>query len=664
MTILDNSVVPKWNEEPSTLDAFEERVILYVLVTKKEERYLCGPRLLAQMDPERQPNKVVKSAVSTTQLAAEGEATLVIAALRRALGARPIQEAVRLFRQLMGLRDMRRQPGESMRKWTSRFEAFIKKTGKALHQADAEIDESNFLHPLIQGILLLECSNLSPAENAAVLATSGATTKEGGSIGNSYLYVDLAASFIAQWDDEALMRRDKAPQKRSHHTVAAATTTWDLSSPSNSLLEPDTVDGGELEMALGTYDEPWEDQSWEEPEEAEVPDDDWTDELPPDDPELEDQFGSLEAAEAYARKRETLRDSRRPSPAKSRVTLTRTAKGGPTHGTRIQPGQCLLCRQMGHLARDCPNRGTRDDSGVNLKRAFGSFVGMTGDRDVSSPVLTTTPQQKNRAILRFQHVSRARSNLAESFGLCGTVPFPLVSSACVVKCKTRLFCWDSDGTTVLITENGMKSTKVFHSSTVCSTLNRSMKVTSFRQCAQCPSPSVGIFAEWAAFAVEDVKGYALLDTGASRSVGGYMMVQYVIDCLSRNTAPPWLESADPAVSFTFAGGEKAHSETRIWLPLPGTRHERFAVHIVPSEVTPILLGLDMLREFGLVINADSEHCYSTKLRCRIPVTVLPSRHLALALTPSGSFETTEETKTLVKETGADMTAAVQEDFLE
>ena len=73
-----------------------------------------------------------------------------------------------------------------------------------------------------------------------------------------------------------------------------------------------------------------------------------------------------------------------------------------------------------------------------------------------------------------------------------------------------------------------------------------------------------------------------------------MMVQYVIDCLSRNTAPPWLESADPAVSFTFAGGEKAYSETRIWLPLPGTRHERFAVHIVPSEVTPILLGLDTL----------------------------------------------------------------------
>ena len=138
-----------------------------------------------------------------------------------------------------------------------------------------------------------------------------------------------------------------------------------------------------------------------------------------------------------------------------------------------------------------------------------------------------------------------------------------------------------------------------------------------------------------------------------------MMVQYVIDCLCLNTAPPWLESADPAVSFTFVGGEKAHSETRIWLPLSGTRQERFVVHIVPSEVTPILLGLDMLREFGLVINVDSAHCYN--MRCRIPV--LPSGHLTLALTPPGNFETTGETTTLADEADADM-AAVQEDLLE
>ena len=478
---------------------------------------------------------------------------------------------------------MRRQPGESMRKWTSRFEAFIKKTGKALHQADAEIDESTFLHPLIQGILLLECSNLSPAENAAVLATSGATTKEGGSIGNSYLYVDLAASFIAQWDDEALMHRDKAPQKRSHHTAAAATTTWDLSSPSNSFLEQDTVDGGELEMALGICDEPGRiragksqrrlnfrmtgqmnshqtTQSWKinlALEAAEVyavtefknASSDMKnatrtfmeakdlvslvkhargyfpvvgvgafDGFQTITPRGSRQAGSGKGANTGMNsetgkgrgrglgKGKLPRDSRRPSPAKSRVTLTGSAKGGPTHGTRIQPGQCLLCRQMGHLARDCPNRGTHDDSGINLNCALGSFVVMTGDRDVSLPVLTTTPQQE---IVQYSDFSMSHVPVViwlsllvfvEQF-LFGWCHQPALSSAkhgCSVGTQTEPQSispppptQQRTPRTVLITENGMKSTKVFHSSTVCSTLNRSMKVTSFRQCTQCPTPSVG-----------------------------------------------------------------------------------------------------------------------------------------------------------------------------
>ena len=48
------------------------------------------------------------------------------------------------------------------------------------------------------------------------------------------------------------MRRDKAPQKRSHHTAAAATTTGFVFSV-EPFLEQDIVDGGELEMALGFF---------------------------------------------------------------------------------------------------------------------------------------------------------------------------------------------------------------------------------------------------------------------------------------------------------------------------------------------------------------------------------------------------------------------------
>ena len=133
------------------------------------------------------------------------------------------------------------------------------------------------------------------------------------------------------------------------------------------------------------------------------------------------------------------------------MTSTGAAKGGPAHGTRahLQPGQCLLCRQMGHLARDCPNRGMRDDSGINLKRAFGSFVGMTGD--VSSLVftrlvLTTTQQQEVEARLRLHYVSRARCSLAVSFIHLGATVFPLVTLARAIKDKTQLFYWDADRT--------------------------------------------------------------------------------------------------------------------------------------------------------------------------------------------------------------------------
>ena len=95
--------------------------------------------------------------------------------------------------------------------------------------------------------------------------------------------------------------------------------------------------------------------------------------------------------------------------------------------------------------------------------------------------------------------------------------------------------------------------------------------------------------------MENVQGFALLDTGASRTVGGHTMVQHVIDSLRLQQTPTWMESAEPAVNFTFAGGEQAHSGTKVWLPLQGTDSEQFSVYVVLSEATPILFGLDMIR---------------------------------------------------------------------
>ena len=125
---------------------------------------------------------------------------------------------------------------------------------------------------------------------------------------------------------------------------------------------------------------------------------------------------------------------------------------------------------------------------------------------------------------------------------------------------------------------------------------------------------MGVFAEWAAFAVEKVQGFALLDTGAWRTVGGYTMVQHVIDSLLLQQTPTWMECAEHAVHFAFAGGEQAQSGTKVWLPVPGTDSEQFSVHLVANEATPILFGFDMFWEFGLVIDASLSQCYSTLLQ--------------------------------------------------
>ena len=146
-------VVPSWDGHTATLDAYEERVKLYVMSTKKDEKYLCGPRLLARFEPESDSFRIVREALTDAQLTAEdgsgGKA--VVAALRVQLGPKSMQQAVSLFLQLMKLNDIRRLNGESMKKWTTRFNLSLRKVGAALHAACSEIPANGFLHPMIQG---------------------------------------------------------------------------------------------------------------------------------------------------------------------------------------------------------------------------------------------------------------------------------------------------------------------------------------------------------------------------------------------------------------------------------------------------------------------------------------------------------------------------------
>ena len=72
-----------------------------------------------------------------------------------------------------------------MRHWTRRFTPQYAIIGQALNASNSEISK-DFLHEDIRNILVAETSGLASSEFASVLATTGTTSAEGESIGNSW----------------------------------------------------------------------------------------------------------------------------------------------------------------------------------------------------------------------------------------------------------------------------------------------------------------------------------------------------------------------------------------------------------------------------------------------------------------------------------------------
>ena len=81
-------VTPVWDGLSSSLDAYEQRVKRYVQATKKEDRYLCGPRLLQRFHPEGDAYRSITEHVKDEDSTSEKGPTLIVAALRRKLGPR------------------------------------------------------------------------------------------------------------------------------------------------------------------------------------------------------------------------------------------------------------------------------------------------------------------------------------------------------------------------------------------------------------------------------------------------------------------------------------------------------------------------------------------------------------------------------------------------
>ena len=299
------SFIPRWNEEAATLESFDQRVKLFVSSTKKEERYLCGPRLLATFDPERDTFRFVRDNLAVVQLeAADGSgALMIVKTTRLSVDPKSIQEAVRLLLDFFRLDSLRRIYRETVRHWTHHFTLQYSKIGQALNASNAEINK-DFLHVNIRGILLAETSGLTSSGFASVLATSGTTSAEGESNGNSWKFSHLVQAFCTQWSDTALAARDA--KARKSEAVVAAVDNFDLSELSEAaariendfswngtdpqIVEYEDVDDDNYEEDVDWYAGDCDD---------ELDDTAHTAGTPTDDPEILEKFdGNLEDSDA------------------------------------------------------------------------------------------------------------------------------------------------------------------------------------------------------------------------------------------------------------------------------------------------------------------------------------------------------------------------------
>ena len=55
------------------------------------------------------------------------------------------------------------------------------------------------------------------------------------------------------------------------------------------------------------------------------------------------------------------------------------------------------------------------------------------------------------------------------------------------------------------------------------------------------------------------------------------------------------------------------------------------MNVLSFESTPFLIGLDVIREYGLVIDYDYNRVHSHIMKRYLPCTILPTRHLALEM---------------------------------
>eukprot|EP00969_Alexandrium_andersonii_P024100 1051952-Alexandrium_andersonii.AAC.1 len=210
-----HSVVPEWDGDLLSKDAFLLKVQLYVKGTKKDEKGTCASRVMSRLKGNAwqwvlnypHMDTIEKDTIpeTSTMKLPQGMQELLDYLLEKA-GAEPVADAGKFARAF--LREIDRPPHVPMKEWITSFEKSELDLRKALKVLDRNLDLTKPIFPgPLQAWFLLECAGLTERERGQVMASTN----------NTYNYAKIAAALRTQFERRHLSEGGAGRGHHGHH---------------------------------------------------------------------------------------------------------------------------------------------------------------------------------------------------------------------------------------------------------------------------------------------------------------------------------------------------------------------------------------------------------------------------------------------------------------
>ena len=605
---------PSWDGLPETLDAYEEEVELLLLGTPAENRKFLGPRLVSVL-PRHSTQRKAAGRLSrvpddTGGISCEEGADNIVKLFRKELGTRPLPLAAE--RILKYFKASSRLKGESMTHFGERERDIYEEALKAVQAIEPETKE--LVPDVVRGMLVWESSGLAGPEKATIAAAlSGAWSRD-----------KVINKLVATWADKDLRQRDgvRADNHRPHkgksrgHGQHAA---WNEDLEHEGYYEQNSfhdeyLDYEDIEYDIGNYYQEEAEQPWE----AET--DCGTDSMhgyaqTEDDQDesvaLDFQIGETSAALANS--------ARTFAEAKSLLSELKTARDYfPVVGIAAMPH----------------NREDRDRPRFSPKGKGGGKTGKFG-----RPRLPRSPEN-NRAFAR--HALSGKGKGRPQMPPRSATPYrqPAEPAAKRQQRSPAPQQRPPPGKVRCLICNGP------HRAIECPTRSQvgshgnGAVAEEHGNCFAGFAMGIDVSTAFAVgnfFVAEDIYGYAIVDTGATKSMTSFKQMEWLQELLCGLYDEDVMGRAPANVRFHFAGGgEATQCAGMIGVPhdlgLEGDEgYIWFAA--VPNANSPTLLGLDWLEAAGFNVNSIEGILENSAGGIQIPLHRLPTGHWGLPLVP-------------------------------